>query len=318
MAYSPVRMTDRSLFRRKIVMAVACLAVVAGMAELVAWSLPLYRAFCEATGLGGTTQRVAADTAVASQRRITIRFNADVAPGLAWRFGPSQPSVTTTLGQQTLVSFWAENLSDEAIVGHATYNVTPDLAGRYFDKIQCFCFNEERLGPHERVEMPVTFYVDPAILADKDMGGLPAITLSYTFFRSTAPAAPLDLARFGEAPVTVSVEPGDAARGQHLFQARCSACHALDHDRVGPSLGHLAGRKAGSEAGFSYSAALAADGRVWDRQSLGVWLADPRRAVPGTRMMAAVAAPQERADIIAYLLGEPEIGEAASASNRQP
>src|SRR5271156_5880289 len=167
---------------------VACLAIVAAMAALVAFSLPLYRAFCEATGLGGTGRRASADTAAASERSVTVRFNTDVAPGLPWRFGPNQPSVSVKLGAQTLVSFWAENLTDQPIVGHATYNVTPDLAGRYFDKIQCFCFDEEKLGPRERVEMPVTFFVDPAILKDPDMRGLPVITLSYTFFRSADPA----------------------------------------------------------------------------------------------------------------------------------
>jgi cytochrome c oxidase assembly protein Cox11/cytochrome c2 len=290
--------------RRKLGIAGACLAIVTAMVLLVAYSLPLYRAFCEATGLGGTTQRVASDRAAASSRTIAVRFNADIAPGLPWRFGPSQPSVTVHLGEQTLVSFWAENLSDQPIIGHATYNVTPDLAGRYFDKIQCFCFNEERLGPHERVEMPVSFYVDPAMLDDKDMGGLPAITLSYTFFRSTAPSGALDLARFGETPTAAAeTNAGDSERGQTLFAARCGACHALDHDKIGPALGGLGGRKAGGRSGYGYSAALAADGRPWDTAALDSWLTDPRARVPGTRMAISVASPRDRADIEAYLLG---------------
>ena len=284
----------------------ACLATVLGMSLLVAYSLPLYRAFCEATGLGGTVRRVDSDTAETSRRTILVRFNADVAPGLPWRFGPSQPAVTVPLGKQTLVSFWAENLTDQPIIGHATYNVTPDLAGRYFNKIQCFCFSEERLGGHERVEMPVTFYVDPAILKDRDIGNLPAITLSYTFFRSASPAGAQDLARFGASAATVALAPPDAAHGAQLFEARCTACHALDHDKVGPALGGLAGRKAGARPGYAYSSALAADGRAWNEAALDTWLTDPRRAVPGTRMMATVDAPQDRADIAAYLLQQPE------------
>ncbi|HLY56197.1 MAG TPA: cytochrome c oxidase assembly protein, partial [Stellaceae bacterium] len=193
----------------------------------------------------------------------------------------------------------------QPIVGHATYNVTPDLAGRYFNKIQCFCFSEELLGPHQRVDMPVTFYVDPAMAADKDIGDLPPITLSYTFFRSVSGQASQDLARFGTKTVAVAAGPGDRAHGAELFQARCSACHALDHDKVGPHLAGLAGRKAGSVEGFVYSPALAASGRVWNRDTLDGWLTDPRSAVPGTRMIISVPDPQDRADIETYLLGEP-------------
>jgi cytochrome c oxidase assembly protein Cox11 len=295
------RFSDR--FGRDARVALVCLLVVAGMLGLVAVSLPLYRAFCEAVGLGGTTRRVAADTAAASARTVVVRFNSDVAPGLPWRFTPAQPSVTVHLGEQTLVSFWAENLTDQPIVGHATYNVAPDLAGRYFDKIQCFCFDEEKLGPHERVEMPVTFFVDPAILADPDMGGLPVITLSYTFFRSADPAKAKDLARFGATQVVAAAaHAGDPRQGEAIFGARCAACHALDANRVGPALGGLAGRRAGSVDGFRYSNALKSASIVWNPASLDRWLADPRDDVPGVRMPVNVPDPQARADVIAYLL----------------
>jgi cytochrome c oxidase assembly protein Cox11 len=301
----------RSMFRlpvsaRDLRIALACFGIVGAMAALVAFSLPLYRAFCEATGLGGTVRRAQSDTASVAERTVTVRFNADVAPGLPWRFGPNQRSVTVRLGEQVLVSFWAENLSDQPIIGHATYNVTPELAGQYFNKIQCFCFSEERLGPHQRVDMPVTFFVDPAMLQDRDVGGLPDITLSYTFFRSTAAAPTQDLARFGTSTVVVSVTAGDPARGVDLFAARCSACHALDHDKVGPRLGGLDGRPAGAVSGYHYSEALARAGLVWHRDTLERWLADPGQVVPGTRMAAAVPAPQERADLVAYLLAPPE------------
>jgi cytochrome c oxidase assembly protein Cox11 len=295
---------DRSPWR-DLRLVLACLAVVVAMVLLVSFSLPLYRAFCEATGLGGTVRRVASDTAAASARMVTVRFNADVAPGLPWRFGPNQREVTVHLGQQTLVSFWAENLSDQTVVGHATYNVTPDLAGRYFNKIQCFCFSEESLGAHQRVDMPVTFYVDPAMVDDKDMGSLPTITLSYTFFRSKAREATQDLARFGTSTVTVAATAGDPGHGRQLFQSRCAACHALDHDKVGPMLGGLAGRHAAARPDYDYSPALRAAEFSWDREALDRWLADPRAAVPGARMMVSLPDAQDRADVIAYLLEPP-------------
>ena len=198
----------------------ACLGVVCVMLFLVAISLPLYRAFCEATGLGGTTRRSNGSAETATDRLVTVRFNADVAPGLPWRFGPSQASVRVHLGERTLVTFWAENRSDQTIVAHATYNVTPDLAGQYFNKIQCFCFDEESLAPHERVEMPVTFFVDPKIAENRDIGNLPPITLSYTFFRSTNPNDAKDLGRFGAIKTAATALHGDPGRGQALFAGK--------------------------------------------------------------------------------------------------
>jgi len=290
--------------RNKII-ALACTLVVIGMVTLVGFSLPLYRAFCEATGFGGTTRRVAADTVSASSRTIIVRFNADVAPGLPWRFGPSQEQVTVHLGEPTQISYWAENRSDETLVAHATYNVTPELAGTYFNKIQCFCFDEERLKPHERVEMPVIFYVDPAILQDKDIGNLPTLTLSYTFFKSAVAAAPKDLDRFGATLVSAPSLKGDPERGEHVFAGKCATCHALDHNKLGPKLGGLAGRRAGSVTDFDYSSALKHSGIIWQGASLDRWLADPRSDVPDVRMPANVPDPQARADVIAYLLGQP-------------
>src|SRR5689334_4108149 len=122
------------------------LATIGGMVGLVSYSVTLYRLFCELTGYGGATQRVAANDSVPSGRTITVRFNADVAPGLPWRFRPVQQSVELRLGQDTVVFFEAENLSDEDIVGRASFNVTPDKTGPYFKKIECFCFTEERLA----------------------------------------------------------------------------------------------------------------------------------------------------------------------------
>ena len=122
-----------------------------------------------------------------SDKTVTVAFDSNVAPDLPWRFEPEQRSVTVHLGEQKLVFFTAENLSNESIVAHATFNVTPETSGIYFNKIQCFCFNEERLDPHQKVEMPVVFFVDPAFAKDSDNLHVDTITLSYTFLRSVNP-----------------------------------------------------------------------------------------------------------------------------------
>lgn len=176
--------------------------VVGTMTGLVSYSVTLYRLFCQVTGAGGYVQRVAADTARRSDRTVTVLFDTNVAPGLPWRFAPVQRKIMVRLGEQTPVLFTAENRSNEDIVGHATYNVTPDKAAVYFKKIQCFCFTEERLEAHRKVDMPVLFYVDPQIAADRETRDVDQITLSYTFFRSIRPAGAQDLARFGAAQET--------------------------------------------------------------------------------------------------------------------
>lgn len=176
--------------------------VVGTMTGLVSYSVTLYRLFCQVTGAGGYVQRVAADTARRSDRTVTVFFDTNVAPGLPWRFAPVQRKIMVRLGEQTPVLFTAENRSNEDIVGHATYNVTPDKAAVYFKKIQCFCFTEERLEAHRKVDMPVLFYVDPQIAADRETRDVDQITLSYTFFRSIRPAGAQDLARFGAAQET--------------------------------------------------------------------------------------------------------------------
>ncbi|MBV9734257.1 MAG: cytochrome c oxidase assembly protein, partial [Acidisphaera sp.] len=164
------------------------------MTTLVSFSVTLYRLFCSVTGAGGTTQRAMADTATVSDRVVTVFFNTDVAPGLPWRFVPVQRSVRVHLGEQVPAFFEAQNLSDHDIVGHATFNVTPDKAGIYFKKIECFCFTEERLGAHQTVEMPVEFFVDPKIAANPGTRDVDQITLSYTFFQSARPNGAQDLA----------------------------------------------------------------------------------------------------------------------------
>jgi cytochrome c oxidase assembly protein subunit 11 len=281
--------------RRNLRVVLALCAVLAAMITLVSFSPPLYRMFCAATGLNGTTQRVAADTAKLSDRVITVRFSTDVAPGLPWRFMPEQKEVSLHLGEEKLVFFSAENRSDQPLVGHADFNVTPLKTGLYFNKVQCFCFNEERLGPHEKVDMPVQFFVDPALATDPSTSDVRTITLSYTFFRSRHPAGAEDLGRF------LADAPPDAGRGKQDFAERCAACHALDRNGVGPMLGGVLGRPAGSRAGYAYSPALAHSGLDWTAQNLDRWLAGPAALVPGTKMPVKILDASSRRDIIAYL-----------------
>lgn len=147
-------------------------------------SVPLYRIFCEVTGFGGTTRRVdeaQAATVKDSGRTISIRFDANVERGMPWQFKPLQTTDTVSIGAKDMALFWAKNTSDEPITGTASFNVEPEQAAPYFNKIQCFCFTEQTLKPHEEVRMPVLYYVDPAILKDPDNKDVQQITLSYTF-----------------------------------------------------------------------------------------------------------------------------------------
>ena len=281
--------------RRNWATVAALSAVIAVMATLVAFSVPLYRVFCAATGLGGTTQRAGAAIGPVADRVVTVRFSADVAPGLPWRFGPEQHELRVHLGEEKLVFFSAENLADKPIVGHATFNVTPAKAGIYFNKIQCFCFDEERLGAHRKVDMPVDFFVDQKLADDPNTREVSSITLSYTFFRSTDPEGAKDLSRF---LVSASTDP---KRGEALFAERCAACHALDTNKTGPLLGGVLGRTAGTVSGYNYSPALRQAGLRWSADALDRWLADPRKVVPGVRMPVRVLDPATRRDIITYL-----------------
>jgi len=170
-----------ALARRKNRTAAIMGALVAAMVGLAFASAPLYRAFCEATGFGGTPLRAErAPGAVAGQ--VSIRFDANTHPGLPWRFEPEQTTVNVRPGAQTKIFYRAQNLSARTITGQAAYNVTPDQAGKYFKKIQCFCFSEQTLKPGQSVDMPVLFFVDPAMMKDPDTKDIDQITLSYTFY----------------------------------------------------------------------------------------------------------------------------------------
>lgn len=152
----------------------------------VIYSPTLYRMFCAATGYGGTTRRALEPVVAAGPAQthtIKVRFDANVAPGLNWDFKPGQREVTVKIGEPTQVFYTAHNRSDKTIVARATYNVTPGRVARYFFKVECFCFTNERLGPGESAHMPLIFYVDEQFLKDRDTREVPAITLSYTFFK---------------------------------------------------------------------------------------------------------------------------------------
>lgn len=164
-------------------------AVVFGMLGLSFAAVPLYRVFCAVTGYGGTPQIGPEVSREVSDRAITVRFNADVNPNLPWTFAPEQKQVTLKLGAQQVAFYHARNDSDHPITGVAVYNVTPDKIGSYFHKTACFCFNEQTLAPHQEMQLPVSFWVDPAIAKDPSTADVTVITLSYTFFRSIDDAA---------------------------------------------------------------------------------------------------------------------------------
>lgn len=163
--------------------AIVALCVSAGMVGAAYAAVPLYKIFCQVTGYGGTTQVASAAPEKVLDRRIVVRFNADVDKALPWAFRPEQKQVTLKVGEQALAFFRARNDSGKPVVGTASFNVTPDKAGQYFNKVQCFCFTEQRLEPGQEVDMPVTFFIDPAIADDPNLDEVKTITLSYTFFR---------------------------------------------------------------------------------------------------------------------------------------
>ncbi|WP_430388912.1 cytochrome c oxidase assembly protein [Blastomonas fulva] len=179
--------------RRNRKAAVLALCFAGGMLGMGYAAVPLYRIFCEATGFGGTTMKVSEETASAiavTDKQIVVRFDSNVSSALPWRFKPENPTEKITIGARDMAAFVAENLSSKPVTGTATFNVTPVQAGRYFAKVQCFCFTEQTLQPGEKVRMPVIYYVDPAILTDPDTKDIEEITLSYTFY-------PLDQAKKG-------------------------------------------------------------------------------------------------------------------------
>lgn len=160
----------------------------AGMLGLGFASVPLYRLFCDVTGLGGTTMRGTAAPGKVAGRPMTIRFDANHSSALPWSFKPEQTTMDVSIGEREQAVYLAANVGDKPVTGTATFNVTPVQAGKYFTKIECFCFQQQTLKPGESVRMPVIFYVDPAILKDADARDVEEITLSYTFYPVADPA----------------------------------------------------------------------------------------------------------------------------------
>jgi cytochrome c oxidase assembly protein subunit 11 len=170
--------------RRHGVVALALAGLVATMLGLAFASVPLYRLFCQATGYGGVPQRADRAPNEILDRTIRIRFDANVDRSLPWTFVPDQRVMDVKIGDTALAFFKATNNTDAAVTGRAVFNVAPELAGRYFTKIECFCFKQQTLAAHASAEMPVTFFVDPKIVDDEDTKNISEITLSYTFYRS--------------------------------------------------------------------------------------------------------------------------------------
>jgi cytochrome c oxidase assembly protein subunit 11 len=175
--------------RRDIVVAAACGVFVAAMVGAAYAAVPLYNWFCRATGFGGTPQIATSAPSHVLDRKIKVRFDANVSGGLPWRFEPEQNVVEVRIGEVVTVSYKVVNEAARETVGLASYNVAPSTAGAYFTKINCFCFSEQRLKPGEVRDMDVVFFVDPALAKDSEQDGLDVITLSYTMYpvRQTEP-----------------------------------------------------------------------------------------------------------------------------------
>jgi cytochrome c oxidase assembly protein subunit 11 len=195
----PEPRNDKRRLRRDVVVAACCGIFVALMVGAAYASVPFYTWFCKATGFGGTTQVASQAPDQVLGRMLTIRFDSNVTPGLPWKFEPEQNEIKLRIGEVATVHYKVINEAAREISAQASYNVSPPQVGSYFNKINCFCFTEQRLKPGETREMTVVFYVDPAIAKDRDQDDLNAITLSYTFYRLRDPVPPL-----AEAPDTNS------------------------------------------------------------------------------------------------------------------
>jgi len=158
-------------------------ALVFMMLGIAYASVPLYRMFCQKTGYGGTPKIGGNSSDAILDRSITVQFTSNIHRSLPWQFKPLQHSISVKLGENGMAYYWAENLSNEPIIGMATYNVSPDKAAPYFHKVACFCFEKQKLNPKQGMNMPVLFFIDPAFADDPQLKDLKTITLSYTFFR---------------------------------------------------------------------------------------------------------------------------------------
>jgi cytochrome c oxidase assembly protein subunit 11 len=175
---------QQTLIRKNARTGLAVFAVIIGMTALSFASVPLYDLFCRVTGFNGTGQSSTSFPETVLDRTVTIKFNADTGRGLFWDFKPEIREIEVKLGQKGLTAFHTTNRADTPVTGTAIYNVTPLKAGKYFHKVQCFCFDEQTLEAKQSVSMPVMFYIDPAMNDDPDMADVQTITLSYTFYKA--------------------------------------------------------------------------------------------------------------------------------------
>jgi cytochrome c oxidase assembly protein subunit 11 len=199
--------------RRNLIVGWTVCAMICLMVGMSFAAVPLYRLFCAATGYGGTPRIGLAAAPGGNGQTIRVRFNADVDPGLPWKFAPDQVEAKLRLGDEQVAFYRASNLSSHPVSGMALYNVTPEKVGKYFHKTACFCFNRQTLAAEQTMEFPVSFWVDPAIRDDPNTGDVKVITLSYTFFHSLDDAAKSGaLARAGPhvAPISAAEAPSKA------------------------------------------------------------------------------------------------------------
>jgi cytochrome c oxidase assembly protein subunit 11 len=180
--------------------AVICTSIFAGMLGMAYAAVPLYDLFCRVTGFGGTPMVATAAPDAPGERAFTVRFDANVSPGLNWRFEPEVASVEARVGETLTVFYKLTNTGDRPTVGIASFNVAPDTMGGYFNKLQCFCFNEITLKPGESMEAPVVFFIDPTIDQNRDLKSAAMITLSYTFFPAKGSPKPLAEMKDGTTP----------------------------------------------------------------------------------------------------------------------
>lgn len=178
----------RDMDRANAKVAAIAAAVVFGMLGMAYAAVPLYRMFCQLTGFAGTTQRATKPSDRVLDRVVRVRFDANIGTGLGWRVEPVVRTMDVKIGETSLAFYRASNPGTEPITGTATFNVTPDITGAYFNKLQCFCFTEQTLAAGESIDMPVSFYIDPAMVDDKDGNRVSEITLSYTFYPVDKPA----------------------------------------------------------------------------------------------------------------------------------
>lgn len=208
--------TNNQTGRSNARVAFMCGGLVAGMVGMAYASVPLYRIFCQVTGFGGTTQVAEGPAGTILDQKINVEFDANVNRGLGWNFKPVQHKLTMKIGEEALAFYRAKNTTKHTITGTAVFNVTPPLAGKYFNKIECFCFTEQTLKPGQSVDMPVTFYVDPEIVKDDDLKKLKTITLSYTFYEADKDEDDSKKTTNIEAPEARQI----AATGKALTQTR--------------------------------------------------------------------------------------------------